>query len=190
MGERNEVIARHPKTTFICPHIGSKSECLDSAADDLDALPNLYYDLSARLPILGCSPRRAAHSREFFLAYPERILLGTDIIYDDTNVPTGMQAQSLYQPGEVPLAGADLQRRYVETTVEFFRAHIEFLTTGQVQTHPPFKRNRQGFSLTGLNLPTEVVSRCSGAMLPACWAWFDGLTVSTCCIILFFRIMQ
>jgi len=156
LGERNEVIARHPRTTFICPHIGSKSECLDSAADDLDALPNLYYDLSARLPILGLSPRRVAHSRELFLAYPERILLGTDIIYDDTNVLTGMQAQSLYQPGEVPLQSADAQQRYVETTVEFLRAHIEFLTTDHVQAHPPFKRNRQGFSITGLNLPAKV----------------------------------
>ncbi len=159
LGERNEVIARHPRTTFICPHMGSKSDSLDSAADDLDALPNLYYDLSARLPILGLSPRRAAHSRELFLAYPDRILLGTDIIYDDANVPTGQQAQSLYQPGEIPLAGADPERRYVETTVEFFRSHVGFLATGNVQTRPPFKRNRQGFSMQGLDLPPEVCEK-------------------------------
>ena len=34
------------------------------------------------------------------------MLFGTDIIYDDMNVPTGMQAQCLYQPGEIPLGGA------------------------------------------------------------------------------------
>ena len=30
LGERNEVIARHPNTTFICPHVGSRADCLDS----------------------------------------------------------------------------------------------------------------------------------------------------------------
>jgi predicted TIM-barrel fold metal-dependent hydrolase len=156
LAERNEVIARHPHTTFICPHVGSKADCLDSAADDLDAFPNLYYDLSARIPILGLSKRRAAHSREFLIRYQDRILFGTDIIYDDTNVPTGIQAQCLYQPGEIPLKDADPRQKYVETTAEFFLSHLDFLTTGKVQADPPFKRSRKGFSITGLDLPSEV----------------------------------
>lgn len=159
LGERNQVIARYPDTTFICPHVGSKAESLDSAGDDLDAFPNLHYDLSARIPILGLSERRAAHSREFCLRYQDRILLGTDIIYDDTNVPTGIQAQCLYQPGEIPLGDADPQARYVDTTTEFFLSHLDFLTTGRVQSSPPFKRNRNGFSITGLNLPAGVCEK-------------------------------
>ena len=159
LAERNEVIARHPDTTFICPHVGSKSECLEAAADDLDAYPNLYYDISARLPILGCSLRRAAHSRAFMIEYQDRILLGTDMIYDDTNVPTGMQAQSLYQPGEIPLGDADPEARYVETSVQFFRSHLDFLITGGVQSNPPFKRNRKGYTLHGLQLPSQVCEK-------------------------------
>jgi predicted TIM-barrel fold metal-dependent hydrolase len=159
LGERNEVIARHPHTTFICPHVGSKADCLDSAADDLDAWPNLYYDLSARIPTLGMSKRRAAHSRAFLIQYQNRILFGTDIIYDDTNVPTGMQAQCLYQPGEFPLAGRDPEKKYVETTVAFFASHLEFLTTSHVQTDPPFRRSRNGFSIAGLDLPAEVCEK-------------------------------
>jgi predicted TIM-barrel fold metal-dependent hydrolase len=159
LGERNEAIARHPHTTFICPHVGSKADCLDSAADDLDAFPNLIYDLSARIPTLGLSKRRAAHSREFLTEYQDRILFGTDMIYDDTNVPTGIQAQCLYQPGEIPLQGADPKEKYVETTVVFFSSHLDFLTTGRVQVDPPFKRSRKGYSITGLDLPAEVCDK-------------------------------
>lgn len=156
LGERNEVILRHPKTIFICPHVGSNSEALDIAADDLDALPNLYYDISARIPILGLPGRRQRHGREFLLEYQDRILYGTDLIYDDTNVPTGVQAQELYQPYEIPLDGADPVERYVETSVEFVNCHLEFLRTDHVQENPPFKRNTKGFRIIGLNLPVEV----------------------------------
>jgi predicted TIM-barrel fold metal-dependent hydrolase len=159
LAERNEVIARHPTTTFICPHVGSRAECLDVAAEELDSLPNLYYDISARLPTLGRSPGRAARAREFMIAYQDRILMGTDMIYDDTNVPTGVQAQMLFQPGEVPLGDADPRARYVETSVEFVRSHIDFLTTAQVQQNPPFKRCRSGFVLQGLQLPAAVCEK-------------------------------
>ena len=159
LSERNDVIARHPKTTFICPHIGSKSESLDAAADDLDRFPNLFYDLSARVPILGLSGSHSERSRAFFIRYQDRILFGTDSIYDDINVPTGMQAQCLYQPGEIPLDGADPREKYVETTITFLRSHFDFLTTGRVQRNPPFKRNRQGYSITGLALDTTVCAK-------------------------------
>ncbi len=159
LGERNDVIARHPKTTFICPHVGSKSDCLDAAADDLDAFDNLYYDISARIPVMGKSPRWAAHSRQFLIDYQDRILFGTDMIYDDTNVPTGMQAQALYQPYEVPLDGADPIGRYIETSVEFFQSHLEFLQTDTVQTSPPFKRKKGGIEIHGVNLSGEVCEK-------------------------------
>ena len=159
LGERNDLIARHPHTTFICPHVGSQAESLDNAADDLEALPNLHYDLSARIPILGLSPRRAAHTREFLTHWADRVLFGTDMIYDDTNVPTGVQAQCLYQPGELPLAGEAPETKYVRTSVEFLRSHIEFLNTDRKQTNPPFKRSLAPFSIYGLKLPEAVVAK-------------------------------
>lgn len=156
LGERNAVIARHPQTVFVAPHVGSNSECLDAAAEDLDAYPNLHYDLSARIPILGLSPRRRAHAREFLLEYHDRVLFGTDSIYDDANVPTGMQAQCLHQPGQTPLAGADPRERYVETSVAFVQSHLDFLMTDRVQADPPFRRSRQGYTIQGLRLPEAV----------------------------------
>lgn len=158
LGERNEVIARHPETVFICPHVGSRAESLWLAAEDLDALPNLYYDVSARLPELG-SPARHQAAREFLTAYQDRMLFGTDAIYDDTNVPTGMQAQCLYQPGEIPLGGANPHERYVETTVTFMRSHLDFLLTDAVQHDPPFKRRASAYDLRGLALDGEVAEK-------------------------------
>lgn len=156
LGERNEVIKRHPNTIFICPHIGSRSESLDYAAEDLEALPNLYYDISARIPIMGLPGRRSRHAREFLLEFQDRVLFGTDLIYDDTNVPTGLQAQCLYQPYEIPLGDADPRERYVDTSVEFVNSHLKFLQTDHVQQKPPFKRCLKGFSIVGLKLPQDV----------------------------------
>lgn len=163
LAERNEVIGRHRETIFICPHVGSRADCLDNAADDLDAFPNLYYDLSARIPIMGCSQRRAAHSRQFLVAYSDRVLFGTDIIYDDASVRYGVQAQSLYQPGELSLQGMDPKLSYVETTARFVRSHLDFLMTDVVQTGPPFKRNREGFQLYGLDLAEDVLDQITYA---------------------------
>jgi len=154
--ERNAVIERHPNTIFIAPHIGNRAEALDYAAEDLEALPNLYYDLSARIPIMGLPGRRARHAREFLLEFPDRILFGTDLIYDDTNVPTGMQAQCLYQPYEIPLDGADPHERYVETSADFVHAHLAYLQTDGRQEHPPIKRCREGFTIANMHLPAEV----------------------------------
>lgn len=159
LGGRNEMIQRHPDTIFICPHVGSRADCLDSAADDLDALPNLYYDIAARMPLLGMSDRRAEHSRRFLIDYADRILFGTDLIYDDVNVPTGMQAQGLFQPYEIPLEGANPREKYVTTSVEFLRSNVDFLFTDTLQTNPPFKRNRAGCTIKGLGLPDEVCEK-------------------------------
>ena len=159
IAERNDVIARHPQTTFLCPHVGSNADALDKAADDLDALPNLYYDISARIPILGLNQRRAAHARRFLTEYADRVLFGTDMIYDDTNVPTGLQAQCLYQPGELPLAGEDPEEKYVRTSITFLESHINFLTTDEVQTDPPFRRLKRGFSIRGLKLDEATLEK-------------------------------
>jgi predicted TIM-barrel fold metal-dependent hydrolase len=156
---RNTVVRRHPATTFIAPHVGSRADSLDLAAEDLDALPNLFYDFSARAPILGLPGSHAERARQFFIDYQDRILFGTDSIYDDTNVPTGMQAQCLHQPGEIALDGADPRDKYVETSAEFLRSHIDFLTTDRVQDEPPFRRTTRGFRIQGLGLPEDICAK-------------------------------
>jgi predicted TIM-barrel fold metal-dependent hydrolase len=159
LAERNDVIGRHPDTVFIAPHLGSRADSPQAAADDLDRLPNLYYDFSARIPVMGLPGRHAETTRDLLIRYQDRILFGTDLIFDDTNVPTGMQAQALYQPYELPLNGAEPEAKYVETSAAFLRSHVDFLTTSKIQTEPPFKRTTGAVSIQGVDLPAPVVDR-------------------------------
>jgi predicted TIM-barrel fold metal-dependent hydrolase len=75
--QRNRVIARHPATTFVGAHCAESGEDLSYLAEQLDTLPNLQIDISARTPELGRQPYSA---RKFFLKYADRILFGTDLL--------------------------------------------------------------------------------------------------------------
>jgi predicted TIM-barrel fold metal-dependent hydrolase len=77
--QRNRVIARHPKTTFVGAHCAESGEDLAYLAQQLDALPNLFIDISARTPELGRQPYAA---RRFLLKYADRIIFGTDLLPD------------------------------------------------------------------------------------------------------------
>lgn len=72
---RNRVIARHPKTTFICAHMADIPEDLAKLSGYLDQYPNMNVEIAARVSELGRQPYTA---RKFFLKYPDRILFGTD----------------------------------------------------------------------------------------------------------------
>ena len=73
--QRIRVIARHPKTTFICAHMANDGEDLAEVGRWLDLYPNMYVDIDARISELG---RQPYSSRRFFLKYQDRIMFGTD----------------------------------------------------------------------------------------------------------------
>ena len=75
LDERDHLLEKFPRTTFIGAHIGSEPEDLDHASELLDRYPNYVVDFSARVAEIGRQPRRA---REFFLRHSDRILFGTD----------------------------------------------------------------------------------------------------------------
>jgi predicted TIM-barrel fold metal-dependent hydrolase len=75
--QRNRVIARYPSTTFVGAHCAESGEDLAYLSQQLEALPNLQIDISARTPELGRQPYTA---RAFFLKYADRILFGTDLL--------------------------------------------------------------------------------------------------------------
>jgi predicted TIM-barrel fold metal-dependent hydrolase len=95
--ERMRVIARHPNTTFICAHMANDGENLDEVARWLDAYPNMYVDIDARISELGRQPYSA---RRFFLKYQDRIMFGTD-------TPPSREAYRIYY-------------RFLETDDEYF----------------------------------------------------------------------
>lgn len=75
MNDFKSLVTRHPQTTFIGAHVGCYAENLSWVADMLDACPNFYVDISARIGELGRQPYSA---RKFFIKYADRILFGTD----------------------------------------------------------------------------------------------------------------
>jgi predicted TIM-barrel fold metal-dependent hydrolase len=75
--QRDRVIARHPRTTFVAAHVAESAENLDRAAALLERFPNVLIDISARVSELGRQPYRA---REFFLRFADRILFGADLL--------------------------------------------------------------------------------------------------------------
>jgi predicted TIM-barrel fold metal-dependent hydrolase len=75
LAQLNRVIARHPKTTFICAHFGNNAEDIASVSKCLDQYPNMYIDIDARISELG---RRPYSARRFFLKYQDRVMFGTD----------------------------------------------------------------------------------------------------------------
>jgi predicted TIM-barrel fold metal-dependent hydrolase len=77
--QRDRVIARHPKTTFVGAHLAESSEDLGYVAKLLERNPNLYVDISARTAELGRQPYTA---REFMVKFADRILFGTDLVPD------------------------------------------------------------------------------------------------------------
>jgi predicted TIM-barrel fold metal-dependent hydrolase len=86
LAARNRVIARHPNTIFIGAHFGNLPEELETVSQWLDAYPNFYVDIDARISELGRQPYSA---RRFFIKYQDRILFGTD-------TPCNAEAYRLY----------------------------------------------------------------------------------------------
>lgn len=77
LAQRDRMIADHPDTVFICPHVANLAEDLGSVARFMDDNPNVIIDFSARIDELGRQPYAA---REFLIKYNERIIFGTDMI--------------------------------------------------------------------------------------------------------------
>ncbi len=78
LAERDRMVAKHPKTTFICVHFGSNSEDLAYVDKLLDTYPNVVIDTAARLGEIGRHPP-AETVRAFFIKHRKRILFGTDL---------------------------------------------------------------------------------------------------------------
>jgi predicted TIM-barrel fold metal-dependent hydrolase len=75
MGQFESLLCRHPQTNFIGAHAGCYAENLGWVSRVMDACPNFFIDISARIAELGRQPYTA---RDFFIQHQDRILFGTD----------------------------------------------------------------------------------------------------------------
>ncbi len=75
MAERDAMIRRNPRTTFVVAHMGWHANDLPRLSRMMDEMPNILVEVGAVLYDIGRQPR-AAH--DFFVKYQDRILFGKD----------------------------------------------------------------------------------------------------------------
>ncbi|MGH9754580.1 MAG: amidohydrolase family protein [Blastocatellia bacterium] len=105
MEERNRMLAKHPKTTFILAHMGYHGNDLARLGKLFDTYPNAYVDIAAVLAEFGRQPYFA---RDFFIKYQDRILFGKDI----------------YAPSEYPYYFRVMETR--DDYIEYYRRRHAF----------------------------------------------------------------
>jgi len=75
MTERDNMIRRNPRTTFVLAHMGWHANDLARLARMMDEMPNIVVEVGAVLYDIGRQPRTA---HDFFITYQDRILFGKD----------------------------------------------------------------------------------------------------------------
>jgi predicted TIM-barrel fold metal-dependent hydrolase len=80
MAERDRLLQKHPRTTFVLAHLGWHAQDLGRLGRLMDRMPNLYGEIGAVLYDLGRQPRTA---HEFFVKYQDRLLFGKDSFQPD-----------------------------------------------------------------------------------------------------------
>lgn len=76
LAQREKMLAKHPKTTFILCHLSNQGNDTASLAKILDKYPNAYLDVSAREYEIGRQPRTMP---KFLEKYRDRVIFGTDM---------------------------------------------------------------------------------------------------------------
>jgi hypothetical protein len=147
MDARDRVLARHPRLRVIGAHLGSLEHDVRQVADRLRRYPNFAVDSSARTRNLMAQDTNAV--RDLFLAYPDRILFGTDVV-ERTPQATLSQEQRQEQL-------RSLEQRY-QSEFAYFESE------GEV-TH-------RGMSARGLGLPEALLQRF---YFENASAWYPGL---------------
>jgi predicted TIM-barrel fold metal-dependent hydrolase len=74
--QRDRMIAEHPGTRFLLPHVANYPEDLERVSRLIARFDNVWIDFSARMDELG---RQPCSAREFMITWQDRILFGADM---------------------------------------------------------------------------------------------------------------
>ena len=146
---RSRVMARHPKTRFVCVHFGNLPEDPATVALWLEKHPNMYLDLSARFVEIG--RHHPEMMRNFFIRYQDRILFGTD---------TGISGEHMMLGVSMP-SDAEFSKRedYKEAFLfPYFDSMYRYLETDDYFI-PPSSPIQGGWPLHGISLPDDVLKK-------------------------------
>lgn len=161
LAERNDILEKFPQTIFLGAHFGSLSENLQELSELLDKYKNFYIDVSARLPDIVTGEQRRKEAIKFFEKYQDRIIFGTDLIYDDVWIKSGIQIQTFLTEDDLDEKQRSLgvEELYVKTSVNFMNSHRLFFETDKVQVKPPHKRKTALIKMHGLRLNEKILKK-------------------------------
>ena len=137
----NRVIARHPKTTFVCVHFANNAEELEWVDASLSKYPNMMADLAARIPEIG--RHDPAKVRALFTKHQDRILFATDFQVYDRLI--------LGSSGNEPPPTDD-------DAAEFFAKEWRWLETND-KNFPHMTPIQGDWTISGIGLPANVLRK-------------------------------
>lgn len=159
--QRNRVLKKHPRTTFIGAHFGSMSFKLKQLGETLDKYPNFHVDCAARLRILGrCNPPAV---RDFFTKYQDRILFGSDAMVlrkgrlqksASKNITVYLTDLEWINPTETALV-----RRWQDRAVSDFGAYFQYFETDRTDLPDPSHSGGGWLRLFGAKLPPAILEK-------------------------------
>ncbi len=160
--QRDNVVKKHPKTTFIGAHFGSMTFDLQGLGERFDRFPNFYAECAARLRILGRLNPKAV--RDFFVKYQDRLLFGTDgmVLTSRKSTPgKNIMVYPVDDPEWVKLdtKNADVVRQWKAGQSRFYALHFEYFETDHREIEDPMKFETAWARLSGAKLPPEVLEK-------------------------------
>lgn len=85
---RDRLLEKHPDLVYVGAHLASLEWSIDELAKRFEAFPNMSADLTERICYLQYqSIQDLEKVYNFVVKYQDRLLYGTDIIFDDTKDP-------------------------------------------------------------------------------------------------------
>jgi uncharacterized protein len=161
--QRDNIVRKHPKTTFIGAHFGSMTFDLQGLAERLDRFPNLHVECAARLRILGRLSPKAV--RDFYVKYQDRILFGTDgSVLFGRKAGTGSKNILVYPVDDADWVRTDPKdgeavRRWKEGQARFYGRHFEYFETDRTDLVDPSGFEQGWAKLSGAKLPADVLEK-------------------------------
>jgi hypothetical protein len=135
------VVARHPRTTFVCVHFANNAEDVDWVDHQLDIHPNMMADVAARVPEIGRHDPQRVH--DVFVKHADRIVFATDFqVYDRMILGSGGN-------GPAP-TDAD--------ALDFFGKHWRFFETAD-ENFPHMTPIQGSWTISAIHLPADVLAR-------------------------------
>jgi len=161
--QRDNIVRKHPKTTFIGAHFGSMTFDLQGLAERLDRFPNFHVECAARLRILGrLSPKAVT---DFFTKYQDRILFGTDggvlASRKSASATKNILLYPVDDPEWVRLDAKDenVVGSWKTAQARFYGRHFEYFETDRTDLVDPSGFEPSWAKLSGAKLPPEVLEK-------------------------------